>query len=341
LLGGLFTAAAKRIAADIQKSVNDLMQQYSNGQTTLVATISGLEQERNNAIAQLSGQKGGQDQLNKLLPQIDQQIAQLKLQQKQVLETFTQNLAVLQTHSTVLGQVLSTWTQINKQVKDYLDAGGSAAKAAEFLSLSLEQQLTTAQNSLRDAESQALQDAMQLNDLLTQRVNLAKQFAQQEFALRNQDALERAGNPAIAAALAYQQQQAANAAQLTALDQQITLYTSRVSMEKQVFNLAQSTTDLQAESNRLNLSALQQTIQGWKDLQKIIAAISQNAAGLYGINPNLFTPASAGTTNNSTKSVTIGTLNVSTQATDAAGVARAISQELALVGQFGANTSYA
>jgi chromosome segregation ATPase len=323
LLGGLFTAAAKRIAADIQKSVNDLMQQYSNGQSTLVATISGLEQERNNAIAQLSGQKGGQDQLNKLLPQIDQQIAQLKLQQKQVLETFTQNLAVLQTHSTVLGQVLSTWTQINKQVKDYLDAGGDAAKAAQFLSLSLEQQLTTAQNSLRDAEGQALQDAMQLNDLLTQRVNLAKQFAQQEFALRNQDALERAGNPAIAAALAYQQQQAANAAQLTALDQQITLYTS------------------QAQSNALNLSALQQTIQGWKDLQKIIASISQNAAGLYGINPNLFTPASAGTTNNNTKSVTIGTLNVSTQATDAAGVARAISQELALVGQFGANTSYA
>jgi hypothetical protein len=34
-------------------------------------------------------------------------------------------------------------------------------------------------------------------------------------------------------------------------------------------------------------------------------------------------------------------LNVVTQATDAAGVARAISQELALVGQFGANTSYA
>jgi hypothetical protein len=77
------------------------------------------------------------------------------------------------------------------------------------------------------------------------------------------------------------------------------------------------------------------------DLQKIIASISQNAAGLYGINPNLFTPASTGTTNNSTKSVTIGTLNVVTAATDSAGIAQSLAKELALVGQFGANTSYA
>jgi hypothetical protein len=161
----------------------------------------------------------------------------------------------------------------------------------------------------------------------------------QEFALRNQDALERMANPAVNAALAYEQQQAANAAQLTALDQQITLYTSRVTMEKQVFTLAQSTADLQAQSNALNLSALQQTIQGWKDLQKIIASISQNAAGLYGINTNLFTPAATGTTNNRT--VNVGTVNVITAATDAAGIAQSLAKELALVGQFGANTSYA
>ncbi len=345
LLGGLFTAHAKKIAADIQKATQELMQQYSNGQTSLVATINGLEQQRQAAISQLSGQKGGQDQLNQLLPQLDNQIAQLQLQQKQVKTTFEQSLAVLQTHSQTIGQLLGTWQQINKQVKDYLDAGGDAAKAAQFLSLSLQQQQQTAQNSLNDAENQSIQDAMQLNDLLTQRVSLAKQFAQQEFDLKNQGALERMANPAVNAALNYQQQKAANDAQLTALDQQITLYTSRVNMEKQVFNLAQSTADLQARSNQLNLTALQQTIQGWKDLQKIVSSITQNSAGLYGINPNLFTPAASGSVNNS-KVINIGAGAVQVTVTgasaaDGQAIAAALSKELNLLGQYGTDTSYA
>jgi hypothetical protein len=181
-----------------------------------------------------------------------------------------------------------------------------------------------------------------LNNLLLQRVDLAKQFAEQEFSLKNQDALERMANPAVNAALNYQQQKAANDAQLTALDQQIQLYTSRVDMEKQVFNLATSTADLQAQSNALNLTALAQTIAGWQDLQKIIGSITQNSAGLYSLNPNLFNaPTATGTTNTNSNSVTIGTLNVVTAATDASGIAQALAKELSLVGSHGGNTSYA
>jgi hypothetical protein len=339
-IGDLFTAAARKIAADIQKATTALMNQYSNGQATLVQTISGLEQERQDAINRLSNKKGGQDQLNQLLPQLDNQIAQLKLQQTQVKLTFEQSLAVLQTHSQTIGGILSTWQQINKQVTDYLNAGGDAAKAAQFLSLNLQQVLQTTSDSLLSAEDSAIQDAMKLNGLLLQRVDLAKQFAQQEFALKNQDALERMANPAVNAAIQYQRQKAANDAQLTALDQQISLYTSRVDMEKQVFNLAQSTADLQAQANQLNLTALAQTIQGWKDLQKIVASITQNSAGLYSLNPNLFNaPTATGTTNS--KTINVGTVNVITQATDAPSIAAALAKELALVGSNGGNTRYA
>jgi len=52
----------------------------------------------------------------------------MQLQAKQIVQTFNDQLAVLKTNSDVLGSVLSTWQQINKQVKDYLGAGGDAAK---------------------------------------------------------------------------------------------------------------------------------------------------------------------------------------------------------------------
>lgn len=340
IFGDLFTAAAKRIAKDIQKSVSELMNQYSNGQATLVQTISGLEQQRQAAITELSGQKGGQDQLNQLLPQIDNQIASLEKQQKDLKTAFENSLAVLQTQSSEIGNVLTTWQNINKQVTDYINAGGDAAKAAQFLSLSLEQQKKTAQDSLNQADDQAIQDAMQLNSLLLQRVNLAQQFAQQEFSLKNQDALERMASPGVNAAIAYQQQKAANDAQLTALDQQIQLYSSRVNMEKQVFTLAQSTADLQAQSNQLNLTALQATIQGWKDLQTIVASITESSAGLYSLNQNLFKPGATASninTNTSTVHIAAGGIQIN-GAGDAQGIATALNKELLLAGSFGYGT---
>src|SRR5690349_13436674 len=56
--------------------------------------------------------------------------------------------------------------------------------------ITLAQQLDKAQTSLSDAENQAVQDALKLNDLLQQRANLEKQLAQQLFDIQNSDSLE-------------------------------------------------------------------------------------------------------------------------------------------------------
>ncbi len=64
------------------------MEQYSAGQQTLAATITGLEQQRTGAIEQLSGMKDGQQQLDTLLPQLDSQIDSLLQTQQQTLTQF-------------------------------------------------------------------------------------------------------------------------------------------------------------------------------------------------------------------------------------------------------------
>ncbi len=294
LIGNLFTQRAKEITQDIQQAVANLQEAYSTQQISLTQTIQGLEEQRNQAIQQLSGAKGGQDQLNQLLPGLDNQIAQMQFQASQIVLNFNNMAASLHLQSSTLGDILTTWQNINKQVTDYLGAGGDAATAAQVLSDTLQQQLTNAQSSLSDAENQAVQDALKLNDLLQQRADLEKQLAQQLFDIQNSDSLEREGNPVIDNAIAYQEQSQQAALQLQALNSQIDLMTKRVDMESQVFQIASDTASLEQGANQLNLDALQKTIQQWQDLKTLISSIYQNPDGSFGLNTSGLTPAAPG-----------------------------------------------
>lgn len=344
--GSLFQEEAKHIADSITKAVNKIMQEYSVQQINLVQTIAQVEQQRQDAINELSGKKGGQKQLDTLLPQLDQQIAQLQFQQTQTLLTFNEQLAVLKTQNDTLGSALSTWQQLNDQMKIYVGAGASAADTLAFMSLSLEKLQKTQQDSLNQGEGQAIQDALQLNQLLLQRVNLEKQFAEQQFALANSDAVERMGTPAITAALQLKQMQLDQKNQLQDLDNQISLTTQRVALEKTVFTIASDTAALEKEQNALNITALQEQVQQWQAMKAIIASITENASGIFSINTGVFTP--------STKTgpplpvapqpqpISVGTMNVNVGAgVDGKAIGGEIYNELYRLGRYGGDTSYA
>lgn len=281
-ISDIFTAAAKRIAQQIQASVKNITDAYTNGTSTLVQTIEQLQAERASAIQQLSGKKGGQDQLNSLLPQIDQQIASLQNQQQQTFVSFENTLSVLKLQGGALADLLQQWQQINTQVQQYINAGGDAAKATEFISDSLQQILQTNLANLNQAQTDSINDALQLNNLLQQRLQLNQQL----FDAQNADALEKRNN---AVDLGIQAQTTAQQLQqqLQSVNSQIDLYTKRVAMEKQVFNIATDTATLQAQANQLNLDALTLTIQKWQQMQQIVAGIVQNANGLFSLSPAL------------------------------------------------------
>lgn len=281
LIGGIFTAQAKEIANNIKTAFAATVQAFQDGTSTLVQTIAGIQTERDNAVSQLSGQKGGKEQLDTLLPQLDQEIAQLKQQQLDLINNFNQSVNVLQLQSTTLSAIETQWQGINKQVTDYINAGGDAATAQRFLSLSLQQIQISTQDQLNQANQTAISDAQNLNSLLLQRTNLETSFAQQQFQLTNQDSLERLQDGSVARGqqLAIQQQQ--YDLQLADLNNQISLTTQKVTLESQVFDIATSTAALNLQSNTLTIAALNEQILQWKAMQQIIADITENGAGVF------------------------------------------------------------
>jgi hypothetical protein len=306
-IGSIFTAAAKHIADEIKKSFDKTVQNLQDGTINLQTAIQQIEQQRMDAIARLSGKKGGKDQLAQLLPELDKELASLKQQQKQVFDSFEQQLAVLKLQSDTLGSVLTTWTNINKQITDYVNAGGDAQKAADMLSLTLQKLQKDANANLRDANQQAIQDALKLNDLLTQRVQLGKDYANTIFGLESADSIERRSAGAVTRG-----QQAAQATSdykknLTDLTQQIDLQKQTVTKEGTLFNLAQSISDLHRQDDALTLQALDEQIAKWKDIQAVAQGIVPGANGSYSLSDSLRNslglPAASGGTN-------IGTVNV-------------------------------
>jgi peptidoglycan hydrolase CwlO-like protein len=122
LFSQIFTAQAQHIADTIKKAFDATVTAYQNGAATLTTTLSQVEQQRSDAVSKLSGKKGGQDQLNQLLPTLDQEIATLQNQQKQTIEQFTQTVADMQLNGNLangpLSSMLDTWIDINQQIQN-------------------------------------------------------------------------------------------------------------------------------------------------------------------------------------------------------------------------------
>lgn len=280
-ISSIFTQEATEIAETITKNLQNINNAYTDQTATLIQTLQAVQAQRQDAINQLSGQKGGQDELNKLLPQMDQEIAQLQLQIKQAKINFENSLQDLQLNNTALSGAFDKWQQINKQVQDYLSAGGSVTNANKLISDSLEQMKVAAGDALNQGYQQAISDAENLNNLIQQRMQMERQEAETEFNTINGDALERRGTKAINEGTQLQQEKAQYQQQIESLNSQIDLTQQKVNLEGQIFNIAMSTSQLMETSNALQIQQLQEQLTILKGQQAIYNGITQGSNGQY------------------------------------------------------------
>lgn len=269
LVGGLFTAAAKRIAEDVKKSFQNTLDQFRSGNATLVETVSELERQRQQAIIRLSGKKGGKEELNKLLPEFDREIAELRRTQQKIFDDFDTALNALNLQSDTLAQVNRQWQDINKQVKEYIGAGGEAAKASAFLQMNLEKLQKQAADELAQSEQDAIQEALKLNDILKQRQRLVDDFAQKEFDLINADSVERRQVGSVARGKELEQLRKQHSEQLAQMDEEIRLTTVRVDKQREIFDISKDIASLRRRDEELSLKALDAYIQKLRDLRSI------------------------------------------------------------------------
>jgi hypothetical protein len=281
-VGTMFTRAAKKIAEDVKASFQKTLDNYQNGNATLVETLNALERQRADAIIRLSGKKGGKDELNKLLPEFDREIQELKKQQEEIITSFNDSLEALRLHSDTLIQVKKQWQDINKQVKDYIGAGGDYTKAAEYLSLSLQKIREDAVTELDKAEQDAIQDALKLNDLLEERNRLVEDFKQKEFDLINQDAIERRQAGSVVRGRELEQLRKENQDALAKIDAEIALTNKKVEKQREVFNISTDVEALHRRDEELTLAALDMQIQKLRDLKSIADSITLGENGQWG-----------------------------------------------------------
>jgi hypothetical protein len=296
MIGQMFSAISGLFQAGIQTMVNNINQQVQNinlaAQTKQIGIqqqIAELKAEEQSAIQALGGKKKASSQLTSILNSLNSQIAQLQYQAQQTVQQFNDMVAAANTGNaagnSVASQWLNTWQQINAQVESYIQAGGSLATSAAYMNQQLQQQQQALTGQLNQGNVQAIQDALQLNQLEQQKVDMMKQEAATEFGMLNSDSVERRTASAVATGVALTTQRNAYAQQLLDLNNQITAEQEKVAAESKVFDLNQSIAALQNNQNALNIAALNQQLQSYQEMQAIIKATNGMVFTPGSINP--------------------------------------------------------
>lgn len=272
MIGGMFEQQAKNIANDVQQAFNNILEQFNTQQINFTQAMDELNQEKNDAISQLSGTKGGKPYLTQILDQINQTQENMQFQATQSQQQFQIQTTVMQQSTQTAQQWMQTWAQIEEQVKQYLQEGGSTSMAAEFQNGELATQARQLQDQYNQGMQQAIQDNYTLNSLTLTRQQLQLSILQLQE--QTGDSIERKEAPALGLAAQQTKLQLEQLQQqLSDTNNQITIEQNKVTQENTLFGLTTDINSLHAEDAALQNTALQEQLANYKSMYAIIQQI--------------------------------------------------------------------
>jgi hypothetical protein len=286
LFTGLFTGGARDAAKRIQSQFQEIISAFNTGSAALGETIRRIEDERTSAIQRLSGKKGGRKELDKLLPQFDQALTELRAQQQAIFEQFDQRLELLRTGD-AFREVAGDVREAIREFRAYVDAGGDLSRANEFLSRTLEDLRKRSAEEFSGGEERAIQDALQLNDLLRQREDLLATAAQDERRVLSRGVLERQRTVAQDKSVELETIRRSRDERLADLDQNIRVLQLKVDTEARVFDLARDRIALEARLLDLKAEEFNRETAQLAALKEIVTGIVPGAGGLFALTPAL------------------------------------------------------
>lgn len=284
-MGAIFGNKQQRVDEILRKSKetsDNIMHSLNMGATKLGDAINELKSLEAATLSQLNSSKKGRKQAPAAKAQFDQEINSLLEQQKKILDQLHESLALVMS-PLPYQEFISSLDQIITKYKDFASAAaGNAeemARANQFLVLSLEQYAQTEANQLNQAELSAVQNAIQLNDLLTQRSQMMAQYTTQVMDIMAQGNVVHQTTAAMKKAQQLQLLKTNYEREKENLDAQIAVAQDRYDKEKQIFDLATTRIDLETQ-----LVALQEG-QTTLDLQRV-AALQDLVNKLQGMTPD-------------------------------------------------------
>jgi hypothetical protein len=273
---GAFTGKARdeaeKLAKQIEAKFQAAMDNLASGSQTLGATVQAEIQQIQDAVSQLSGKKGGRDQLKSILPGMEQQLAQLQDQQHQVIQSFDQQLDVLNT-PTAYQQQVTNIQQIIDKYQQYIQAGGSVVNANTFLQQSFNQLATQGYAELNQDEQDAINNALNYNDLLIQRQSLIEDTNSQIQNIMSQGVAVQQLPEGVSKAQQIQSLMLNANSQMDQMNEEIAVSQHKLQNEQTIYNLA--TTRIGLETQLVALQDQQADIQdqGVVALQKTLGML--------------------------------------------------------------------
>lgn len=288
ILGGIMGQKQEQVEDDINAlnlSYKKIMDSYSSNNSSLNSTITNLQSLIAQAQEEMASTKKGGDQYKDLIQQYNQQITQLEDQQKQIMSDLTNQLTVLG-KAEPYQDMLSSIQDIIKQYSSYVGAAQNAtqlAQANDYLTDSLKNLANSYTDQLRQNEEDAINDALQLNDLYNQRNQLQQQFLQQTEQIMGQGTVSRQLTKSQTKYSQLYNLDVNNANQMDSINQQIALEQYKVQAESQIFNLATTKAGLEAQSLTLQKQTIQLDMARISAMSVLLAQLQSGGYSLPGL----------------------------------------------------------
>ena len=267
---GIARKRTRNVARAIEKEVDAIVTTFNSGGSTIKKTLAALEAERQKAITRLSGRKGGGEQLKAIMEDIDKTETELLAKQKEIFSAFDKEINILRLPE-YYRDTAEAIQSMTEKVKVFLDAGGSAAKAQEYLLRSEADLYANLNRELRDDELDAIDLLERRIDLEKQRADVVADAAKQEREVRAGLGLARPLTPAQEAAQKIKDIRDQAAERLKDIDRQLAYLDAELEGRAELFGLTQDLNALEQQRLDLTRSITEETNAQIKAIMDVIA----------------------------------------------------------------------
>ncbi len=288
-LGGIIGHKNRDVINNINTFKQDykqIMQDFAMNTNNLQATIVQITQLMAQVQQMENSSKKGGSQYKDLIAQYIDQLNQLKAQQHQIIVNMNEMLAVAD-QPLAAQSALNDLENIFKTFQQNAGAAASVedlANAYALLNAQLATYVQTQEEQLLQNNQQAIQDALQLNDLLFQQWQEQLQFNQQVQSILSQGVLVRTPTRAMTAGSEIYNLQVTYQRQQQQLQEQISAANYRVQQESTIFDLATTRIGLE---NQLLTAQNAQTNLDMTRLKVLIQAVQAIQSGNFSLLPGL------------------------------------------------------
>jgi len=288
IISGQKNAEMSSELSELNSQYTSIMDAFHSNTDNLQEAIIQMQELIAEAQVDEANSKKGGSAFASLISQYSQQLIQLQDQQKSIISNMEVQLAIFSTPSG-MQQFLTNLQNIIEQYDKFYGAAQNAKQLADansWLTESLSSYTTQMENTFVQDEEQGIQDALNLNSLLSERSTLISNLNNSIMNVLEQGVLTRQQTQAQKKGQQIEQLESQASLQLTSINNEISLEQYKVAIETSLYNLAMTSMGLQAQLLSLQEGQASQSLAAIAALQQLIAALqggSYNLTSLSGI----------------------------------------------------------